>query len=154
MSRPVVLWMLFCFILPLIPAVIYNFTVPLNLSTFAFLGAAFWVHGTTLEVAPPLVRIAGMLFVALPRTTGANVLGCNPHSSVWPLFPPQNASAAACTIENGLWGAVFIILLIITAVLSYKNYRPLRSPLRLHPPTTPTRPYKPPPLFPSTLSPS
>src|SRR5258708_18442204 len=96
-----------------------NFTVPLNLSTFAFLGAAFWVHGTTLEVAPPLVRIAGMLFVALPRTTGANVLGCNPHSSVWPLFPPQNASAAACTIENGLWGAVFIILLIITAVLAY-----------------------------------
>ncbi len=133
MSRPVVLWMLFCFILPLIPAVIYNFTVPLNLSTFAFLGAAFWVHGTTLEVAPPLVRIAGMLFVALPRTTGANVLGCNPHSSVWPLFPPQNASAAACTIENGLWGAVFIILLIITAVLAYKSYRPLKRAMRLQP---------------------
>ncbi len=133
MSRPVVLCMLFSFALPLIPVAVYNFTVPLNLSTLSFLGAAFWVHGTTLEVAPPLVRIAGMLFVALPRSTGANVLGCDQHSSVWPLFPPQNASAAACTVENGLWGAVFIILLIITAALAYKSYRPLRRATRLQP---------------------
>src|SRR5260370_34074898 len=75
-----------------------------------------------------------MLFVPLPSTTGANVLGCNPHSSVWPLFPRQNASAAACTIENGLWGAVFIILLIITAGLGSKNYSPLRRAKRIQPP--------------------
>lgn len=134
MRAPVVLGLLLCLVLPLIPVIIYNVSVPITLSTIAFFGAAFWVHGTTLAVAPPLTRIAGTLFVSLPRASGGNVLCSIPHT--WPLFTPQNAHAIPCIIVNGLWGVGILVLMLITAALSFVAYRGLRRIRRLQPWTT------------------
>lgn len=134
MRSPVVLVLLLGLVLPLIPVIIYNISVPITLSTIAFFGAAFWVHGMTLEVAPPLMRVAGTLFVALPRTSGGNVLCSIPHT--WPLFTPQKTYAIPCIIMNGLWGVGVLVLMLITAALAFVAYRRLRRARRLQPWTT------------------
>ena len=76
-----------------------------------------------------------MLFVALPRTTGANVLGCNPHFSDGRFSPSAMHPPPHAPLKMASGGAVFIILLIITAVLAYKSYRPLKRAMRLQPGT-------------------
>ncbi len=127
-----VLAMLLCLALPLIPVVAYNVSVPIERSTISFFGAAFWVHGTTLEAAPPLMRLVGTVFVALPRASGGTVVCGVPYGS-WPLFPSQNASAIPCTIVTGLWGAGFLVLMLIAAALALVDLRKLQRARRQQP---------------------
>ena len=127
----VALCMLFVFILPLVPGVLYNFTVPITGGTFSFLGAAYWSQGTALKFAPPLIRIAGTLFVALPRVTGGTVF-CNvPPGSGLSLFTPQHNPAAPCNGVQILWGIGFLVLMLTTAVKAYTSYHALRCAERL-----------------------
>jgi hypothetical protein len=131
MRRTVVLCMMCCFILPLLPVVIYNIGMPLDQGTFAFLGAAYWVKGSTLEFASPSMRIAGALFVALPGVTGGTGLCTASSQSLWSLFTRANSSAAACTIISGLWGTVFLILMLITITKAYIAWRSLQHTRQL-----------------------
>ena len=127
----VALCMLFVFILSLVPGLLYNFTVPITSGTFSFLGAAYWSQGTALQFAPLLIRIAGTLFVALPRVTGGTVV-CNvPPASGLSLFTPQHNPAAPCNIVQILWGIGFLTLMLTTAVMAYTSYRVLRRAERL-----------------------
>ena len=127
----VALCMLFVFILPLVPGVLYNFTVPITGGTFSFLGAAYWSQGTALKFAPPLIRIAGTLFVALPRVTCGTVF-CNvPPGSGLSLFTPQHNPAAPCNGVQILWGIGFLVLMLTTAVKAYTSYHALRCAERL-----------------------
>jgi hypothetical protein len=130
---PAALGLVLGFMLPMTPIIIYNFTVPFDKSTLAVTGSAFWVQGKTLQGASPWVRMAGTLFIVLPRTTGGNVLCYVPHPYAWPLFAPQNASAAPCTLVNGMWGVGFALLLTISAALAFATYRALRKMARIQP---------------------
>ena len=117
---PVVLCIMLGFLLPMIPIIVYNFRVPLDQSTLAVVGNVFQLQGKTIVGAPLLMRIAGTLFVALPRATGGNVLCTLSYSTAWPPFVPQHASAIPCTVVNGIWGGGFLLLLIITAGAAYR----------------------------------
>ena len=97
----------------------------------SLLGAAYWSQGTALQFAPLLIRIAGTLFVALPRVTGGTVV-CNvPPASGLSLFTPQHNPAAPCNIVQILWGIGFLTLTLTTAVMAYTSYRVLRRAERL-----------------------
>ena len=131
MNRTVVLSMVCSFLLALLPTMIYNTTVPLDRSTLAFFGAAYWVKESTPDFAPPLIRIAGTLFVALPGATGGTGLCTVPLASVWPLFNEPHA-AAACTISSGLWGTGFLLLILLPATRAYRASRALRQAEQRH----------------------
>lgn len=125
LRRPVILFSVLGFALPIVPVIIYNLRVPLDLSTFAVIGSAIWVDGGKLEVASPLSRILGTLFVTLPRATGGNVL-CNvPDAYAWPLFASQRA--APCTVVNGLWGGGYLCLMTIAAVVAWRTYQAMKK---------------------------
>ena len=84
-----------------------------------------------MKFAPPLIRIAGTLFVALPRVTGGTVV-CNvPPGSGLSLFTPQHNPAAPCNSVQILWGIGFLALMLTTAVMAYTSYRALRRAERL-----------------------
>src|SRR2546421_3546761 len=130
LRRPVILFSVLGFALPIVPVIIYNLRVPLDQSTFAVIGSAIWVNGGKLEVASPLSRIFGTLFVTLPRATGGNVL-CNvPDAYAWPLFAIQHA--APCTVFNGLWGGGYLCLMTIAAVLAWRTYHAMKQAAQLH----------------------
>ncbi len=96
-----------------------------------FLGAAYWGDGTALKFAPLLIRIAGTLFVALPRVTGGTVF-CNiPPGTGLSLFTPQHNPATPCNIVQILWGIGLLVLMLTTAVMAYTSYRALRHTERL-----------------------
>jgi len=127
----VALYILGCFFLPLLPGCIYDFSTPITSGTFSFLGAAYWIQGTTLVFAPPLVRIAGMLFVALPRATGGTVF-CNlPPVPVSSLFIPQRTPTTPCNMGQNLWGIGFFLLMLITAFMAFITYQGLRRTRQL-----------------------
>lgn len=126
LRAPVALSLLCCFLLPLIPGIIYDFSVPITSGTFSFLGAAYWRQGTTLAFAPPLVRIAGTLFVALPRATGGTI-GCSlPSLPPLSLFTPQRTPTTPCNLGQNIWGLSFLLLMLITALTAFMTYRGLK----------------------------
>jgi hypothetical protein len=127
LRRPVILSILTGFILALTPLVIYNLTTPLTYSTFKVIYSAFWVRGTAVQVASPLLSLAGTLFVALPRATGGNVF-C---SSTWPPYSAQTTPAILCTAMSGLWGIGYLALMLISGGLAYAAYRASRRAARL-----------------------
>ena len=129
LRRPIILSILISFILALTPVVIYNLTTPITYSTFTVIFSAFWVRGTTVQVASPLLNLAGTLFVALPRASGGNVF-C---SSTWPPFSAQTTSAILCSAMSGLWGIGYLALMLISGGLAYAAYRACRRAARLSP---------------------
>lgn len=129
LHRPILLYVLAGFTLALVPIVIYNLTTPLNYSTFTVIFSVFWVRGTTLHAASPLLNLAGTLFVALPRATGGDVF-C---SSAWPPFTTSDPHAVLCTVMNGLWGMGYLALMLISGGLAFVIYRASMRAARLRP---------------------
>ena len=133
LHRPAILFLVLGFALPMVPVIIYNLHVPLDESTFSVIGSAIWVNGGKLEVASPLSRILGTVFVTLPRATGGNVLCKVPDANAWPLFAASDATTAACTVVNGLWGIGYLCLMALAAALAWRTYRALRRKARVQP---------------------
>jgi len=94
------------------PLILYNFSAPWNQNSWNTL---LWIHQNgTEEIAALhltwLHHIVGTLMIGLPSVTGANP---NCPFSAFPLYSSPALSTLPCILYHGIWGAGYLILLIV-----------------------------------------
>src|SRR5207302_1228893 len=92
----------------------------------------FRIQGNTFTIPPLGARIAGTLFIALPRATGWNV-PCYISNDGGPSLLPPHPLPTGCIAVGGIWGAGFLLLLVLSAILTLTAYRALRRTARTQP---------------------
>ena len=98
---------------------------PLDQAVTATLRFIFRIQGKTFAMPSPGARIAGTLFIALPRATGWNVPCYIPNDGGPSLLPPH-ALPSSCMVIGGMWGTLFLLLLLSGAIHTFKSCRALR----------------------------
>ena len=131
--RSIALFVIACALLVSILYAAYN-TYPVDQSITAMLRFIFRIQGNTFSIPPLGARITGTLFIALPRATGWNV-PCYISNDGGPSLLPSHPLPAGCVAISGIWGAGFLLLLAVSAILSFRAYRALRRPARTQPQT-------------------
>jgi hypothetical protein len=129
--RPIALLVIACALLVTITYVAYN-KYPLDQSITATLRFIFRIQGNTFTIPPLGARIAGTVFIALPRATGWNV-PCYISNDGGPSLLPPHPLPTNCVAVGGVWGAGFLLLLATSAVLTFTTYRALRRTARTQP---------------------
>ncbi len=95
-----------------LPLILYNLATPWDQNSLSTL---LWQHqsGENEIVAQHLTwlhHIVGTMMIALPSVSGANP-DC--PLTAFPLYSSPNASTLPCIVFHGIWGAGYLILLII-----------------------------------------
>jgi hypothetical protein len=129
--RPIALFVLACALLVTITYVAYN-KYPVDQSITATLRFIFRIQGNTFSIAPLGARIAGTVFIALPRATGLNI-PCYISNDGGPSLLPPHPLPASCLAVGGIWGVGFLLLLAISAILTFTTYRARRRSARTQP---------------------
>ena len=129
--RPIALFVLACAVIVIITYVAYN-RYPLDQSITATLRFIFRIQGNSFTIPPLGARIAGTLFIALPRATGWNV-PCYISNDGGPSLLPPHPLPTNCIAVGGIWGAGFLLLLATSAILTFTTYRVLKRAARTQP---------------------
>jgi len=113
-------------ILGALPLILYNLTASWNQNSWNTL---LWIHQNGAEEIAALHltwlhHIVGTMMIGLPSITGANP-DC--PLSTFPLYSSPALSTLPCILFHGVWGAGYLILLIVATFCAVRTISQSRS---------------------------